>query len=401
MSESIQEILNPIESHLHIKVLLVDDQMIVGESVRRMLADEEDIELIFCSEPTQAIKIAQEVGPTLILQDLVMPDIDGLTLVKFYRATAKLKEIPIIVLSSKEEALTKADSFAAGANDYLVKLPDKIELIARIRYHSRAYINLLERNLAYSSLEKSQNALARELAKAGEYVVSLLPEPMNTKTIETFWRFIPSAQLGGDAFGYHWIDDENFAIYLLDVCGHGVGSALMSVSAYNVLRGNTIGGIDSRDPASVLSALNKSFQMSDHNGLYFTIWYGVFNKITKKLSYASGGHPPAFVIFENGEYLKLSNENFIIGGLPEFPYVSSEVELKLPATIFVYSDGVYEIEKPDHSIWELDEMFEFIQINRGEANYEIDALLKFVKELSGKTVLDDDYSMMKIIIKED
>ncbi len=401
MSESIQEILNPIESHLHIKVLLVDDQMIVGESVRRMLAEESDIEFYFCSEPVNAIKIAQEVEPTIILQDLVMPDIDGLTLVKFYRATAKLKDIPIIVLSSKEEALTKAESFAAGANDYLVKLPDKIELIARIRYHSRAYINLLERNLAYSSLEKSQNALARELAKAGEYVVSLLPEPMNTQSIETFWRFIPSAQLGGDAFGYHWIDDEHFAMYLLDVCGHGVGSALMSVSAYNVLRGNSIGGMDSRDPASVLTSLNKSFQMSDHNGLYFTIWYGVFNKTTKILSYASGGHPPAFVIFENGEYLKLSNENFIIGGLPEFPYISSEVELTLPATIFIYSDGVYEIEKPDSSIWELDEMFEFINENRGEANYEIDALLKYVQELSGKTVLDDDYSMMKIIIKED
>lgn len=400
MSESIQEILNPIESNLKIKVLLVDDQMIVGESVKRMLVDESDIEFYFCSEPTKAILMAQEVEPTIILQDLVMPDIDGLTLVKFYRATKKLKDIPIIVLSSKEEATTKAESFATGANDYLVKLPDKIELIARIRYHSRGYINLLERNIAYDSLQKSQKALASELAKAGEYVVSLLPEQINTPNIETFWRFIPSAQLGGDAFGYHWIDGEHFAMYLLDVCGHGVGSALMSVSAFNVLRGNSLGGVDYRDPAQVLASLNKSFQMSDHNGLYFTIWYGVFNKNTNKLKYASGGHPPAFALFENGEYLKLANENFIIGGLLDFPYESSEVELKLPTTLFIYSDGVYEIEKPDHSIWELDEMFEYIQQNRGDATYEIDSLLQYVRNMSGKTILDDDYSMMKIIIKE-
>ncbi len=277
MSQSIQEILNPLESHLKIKVLLVDDQMIVGETVRRMLADEHDIELHFCSEPANAISKAKEVEPTLILQDLVMPDIDGLTLVKFYRATAKLKNVPIIVLSSKEEAATKAESFSVGANDYLVKLPDKIELIARIRYHSRGYINLLERNLAYESLEISQKALAKELAKAGEYVVSLLPEPINTPTVETFWRFIPSAQLGGDAFGYHWIDDEHYAMYLLDVCGHGVGSALMSVSALNVLKGSSFTGVDYTDPASVLTALNKSFQMSDHNGLYFTIWYDILD----------------------------------------------------------------------------------------------------------------------------
>lgn len=399
MSQSIQELLSPLDSKLKIKVLLVDDQMIVGETVRRMLAEDNDIELHFCSEPANAIKMAQEVEPTLILQDLVMPDIDGLTLVKFYRATQKLKDVPIIVLSSKEEATTKAESFATGANDYLVKLPDKIELIARIRYHSRAYINLLERNMAYQSLEISQKALANELAKAGDYVVSLLPAELKTSNIDTFWRFIPSAQLGGDAFGYHWLDEDNFAIYLLDVCGHGVGSALMSVSAMNVLRGESLAGADYKDPASLLSALNKSFQMSDHNGLYFTIWYGVFNKSSKKLNYASGGHPPAYMILADGSSHKLANDNFIIGGLPDFPYTSTEVDLTLPATLFVYSDGVYEIEKPDNSIWDLDEMLDFLKNNSGDAHYEIDELLKFVKDLARKDILDDDYSMMKIILK--
>lgn len=400
MSDYIQDILNPLKSEYKIKVLLVDDQMIVGETVKRMLAEQPDIELYFCSEPAQAISTAKEIEPTLILQDLVMPDIDGLTLVKFYRATAKLKDIPIIVLSSKEEASTKAESFAVGANDYLVKLPDKIELIARIRYHSRGYINLLERNLAYESLEKSQKALASELAKAGDYVVSLLPEPLKTPLIETFWRFIPSAQLGGDAFGYHWLDNDNFAMYLLDVCGHGVGSALMSVSALNVLRGETLAGADYKDPASLLAALNKSFQMSDHNGLYFTIWYGVYNKTSQILKFAAGGHPPAFIISTDGKAQKLSNENFIIGGLTDFPYSSSEVKVELPAEIFIYSDGVYEIEKPDHSIWEIDEMCEYVENHRGDGNFEIDSLHEFVKKLSGKNILDDDYSMMKIIIKE-
>lgn len=399
MNNSINDALNPLKSSFKIKVLLVDDQLIVGETVKKMLAEDVDIELKYCQEPSMAIQIANDYEPTLILQDLVMPDIDGLTLVKFYRASQKLKDVPIIVLSSKEEATTKADAFACGANDYLVKLPDKIELIARIRYHSKGYINLLERNLAYQSLEKSQNALANELSKAGDYVISLLPSQMQSSEIDTFWRFIPSAQLGGDAFGYHWLDDENFAIYLLDVCGHGVGSALLSVSALNVIRGETLAGADYKDPANLLTALNKSFQMSNHNGLYFTIWYGVYNKITNTIKFAAGGHPPAFVVNNNGQYQQLNNENFIIGGIPDFPYESNEVKLNVPCDIYLYSDGVYEIEKPDNNIWELNEMCQFIANNRTSDCKEIDKLHEYVVEMSGKTILDDDFSMVRISIK--
>ena len=142
-----------------LKVLLVDDQAIIGEAVRRLLATEEDIVFRFCSDPTGALHIANEFAPTVILQDLVMPDIDGLLLVRFFRANAATRHIPLIVLSTKEEPKVKAEAFALGANDYLVKLPDKLELIARIRYHSKGYISLLERNDAYKALEQMANQL--------------------------------------------------------------------------------------------------------------------------------------------------------------------------------------------------------------------------------------------------
>ncbi|HEV3120955.1 MAG TPA: response regulator, partial [Isosphaeraceae bacterium] len=109
-----------------VTVLLVDDQMIVGESVRRMLADQADIQFHFCQDPSKAIETADAVAPTVILQDLVMPEIDGLQLVKFFRANKGTRQIPMIVLSSKEEPVIKAQAFALGANDYLVKLPDKL-----------------------------------------------------------------------------------------------------------------------------------------------------------------------------------------------------------------------------------------------------------------------------------
>lgn len=120
-------------------VLLVDDQLIIGEAVRRILAGQNGVKFHFCQNAADAIVTAMRVGPTVILQDLVMPGADGLDLVTRYRAEAATREIPIVVLSSKEEGETKAKAFANGANDYVVKLPDAAELVARIRYHSGAY----------------------------------------------------------------------------------------------------------------------------------------------------------------------------------------------------------------------------------------------------------------------
>ena len=143
-------------------VLLVDDQPIVGESIRRMLADEPDILYHYCSDPGQALALAAEVRPTVILQDLVMPDVDGLMLVRFFRKNPVTAAIPIIVLSSKEQALDKGRAFTQGASDYLVKIPDKIELLARIRLHSDRYRAETERDEAYRALD----ALRRKLEES-------------------------------------------------------------------------------------------------------------------------------------------------------------------------------------------------------------------------------------------
>jgi two-component system chemotaxis family response regulator WspR len=147
--------------HRKITVLLVDDQAMIAEAIRRALIDEEDIEFHYCSNPTKAINLASEINTTVILQDLVMPDIDGLMMVRYFRVNKASAKIPIIVLSTNEDATFKSEAFKLGANDYLVKLPDKIELIARIRYHSQAYINQIERDEAFRALEESQSQLAQ------------------------------------------------------------------------------------------------------------------------------------------------------------------------------------------------------------------------------------------------
>jgi two-component system chemotaxis family response regulator WspR len=151
------EVILPVERPL--MVMLVDDQSFVAELLQRQLTNEKDINFHYCQDPSQAVGTAEKIGPTVILLDFTMPSIDGLTLCNFFRAHPATRDIPIIMLSSNDDPVTKAQAFEAGANDYLVKLPDSIELIARLRYHSAAYINKLQRDDAYRALRASQMKL--------------------------------------------------------------------------------------------------------------------------------------------------------------------------------------------------------------------------------------------------
>ena len=149
----------PTPSDYHVMVLLVDDQAMVCEAIRRALASEPDIDFHYCADAREALTTAIQIRPTVILQDLVMPGIDGLSLVNQFRTNPTTHDIPIIVLSTNENPQVKGQAFGMGANDYLVKLPDRLELIARIRYHSRAFLNQLQRDAAYRALRESQQQL--------------------------------------------------------------------------------------------------------------------------------------------------------------------------------------------------------------------------------------------------
>jgi len=394
------------EPHLtehKVTVLLIDDQPMIGEAVRRMLAGEADITFHYCRDATKALEEAARIEPTVILQDLVMPDIDGLTLVKNFRANEATRETPMIVLSTKEEPAVKAESFALGANDYIVKLPDRLELLARIRYHSKGYIALLQRNEAYQALLESQKRLANEVKQAANYVQSLLPEKLRKGPIQTDWRFVPSAELGGDSFGYHWLDDDHFAFYLLDVSGHGVGAALLSVSAMNALRSQALPNTDFRQPSQVLFALNNAFQMDQQNGLYFTIWYGVFHKPSRRVDYSGGGHPPALLLggvtADQAKLHVLDSKGPMIGALPDLEYESGSTTLDAFAKLYVLSDGAYEIEKADSTMWPFNEFLAFMEQGpqEGLETSKMDQLIAHGRALMGKDEFADDLSIVELV----
>ncbi|MCT7954722.1 ATP-binding protein [Laspinema palackyanum] len=165
-----------------VTILLIDDRPLVGEVLRRKLGSEKDIEFFYCSNPVQAIPMALECEPTVILLDLVMPEIDGLMLLRFLRAHPKTQEIPVLVLSTEEQVSLKGEAFAAGASDYLIKFPDPIELIARIRYHSKAYINFLKQQEAYQELQLLHENLEQRVEERTKELRQTVENLQNTQT---------------------------------------------------------------------------------------------------------------------------------------------------------------------------------------------------------------------------
>ena len=372
-------------------VLLVDDQAMIGEAVRRICATQPNIEYHFCADSTQAVEMATRIAPTVILQDLVMPGIDGLDLVLHYRQCEATKLVPLIVLSSKEEAATKAEAFARGANDYLVKLPDPIEILARIRYHSRGYRALLERNAAFRQLEN-------ELDQAGEYVQSLLPPPFLAADVTVRGDFIPSAQLGGDFFGWRELSPEHLAIFLIDVCGHGVGPALLSVSVSNSLHAGGFSTEELLAPGRVMTRLNAAFPMSQHRGMYFTGWYGVLHRPTRTMTWAGAGHPPVMVARANGDFLELDSLGAPVGIVEGFEYEDSTVQLQTGDRLFLYSDGIVEIELPDGTVWCHSDFQRFARSDALLARDPLARMLEFTRGMQGRTQYADDVSLVEITL---
>ncbi len=249
-------------------------------------------------------------------------------------------------------------------------------------------------------LVQSQNTLAQELAEAAQYVKDLLPAKLKGE-VSTDWRFVPSSNLGGDAFGYHWIDKEHFAIYLLDVTGHGVSAALLSISVINALRSESLPLTDFRRPAKVLKVLNDIFQMDLHGNKSFTIWYGVYHRPTHRIVYASAGHPPAILTHgfspRKASLNRLKNSGIMIGCFPELDYEEESLELGGSSRLLVFSDGIFEIRKTDGSHGSYDDFINILN-EWSEGGHELDWLLeKSRKTLGGaEGFFEDDISVVQV-----
>ncbi len=385
-------------------VLLIDDQPMIAEAVRRMLASEADISFHYCSNPTQALKFARSCQPTIILQDLVMPEMEGLVLVRFLRAeNAPTKNVPLIVLSSKEEPIIKAKAFALGANDYIVKLPDKAELIARIRYHSKAYVNLLKRNEAEAILQSDNLRMRKELEMLRQMQRMILPTPEELEAIEGLeiaGYMEPADEVGGDYYDVLYTDDL-VTIAIGDVTGHGLESGILMVMTQTAVR--TLKEIKELDPVKFLDALNRTIyknvqRMNSEKNLTLVILTYYQGKIS-----ISGQHEETIVVRNGGQIERINTMNlgFPIGLEEEIiDFINhTSIELNTGDGIVLYTDGIPEAYSMDKKQYGIERLCEVISENWHNSAEEVkQAIIDDVKQHIGKQKVFDDITL--VVLKQ-
>jgi serine phosphatase RsbU (regulator of sigma subunit) len=245
-------------------------------------------------------------------------------------------------------------------------------------------------------VEQSEE-LDRDIAGASRYVLALLPPPLTAGPIRTEWNLLPSARVGGDAFGYRFVDERTFAIYLIDVSGHGASAALHAVSVINVLRQHALPRTDFRKPAQVMAKLNAMFQMESHGGMYVSAWYGVYDLETRRLAYCSAGHHPGFLVpAARDGAIPLRTKNLVIGATPEYAFKAGVADVPPGSMLYVFSDGAFEITTKTGEQWGVNDLVPLILGPAVPGTLEPQRLLDAVQGHSRTAALDDDFSMLVV-----
>lgn len=242
--------------------------------------------------------------------------------------------------------------------------------------------------------------LSGDIQRAASYVQALLPRPLRRGPVRTDWLFVPSSDLGGDAFGYTRLEDDRYAIFLLDVSGHGVGAAMHSMAVFHALRGKSL-PVSFDKPANVLDALNRAFQMDQHDGMYFTIWYGVLNVRTRLLEYASAGHPPAVLVDPvAGRVERLRTRNPPIGTISEASFTEASTAIDVGSRLYLFSDGAFELTDPAGSPWSLSRLESLIATGVTPGLSECVRIHSAIAQITGATRWDDDLSLLVVHLAE-
>ena len=387
------------------RVLVVDDSRLMRLGLIRALKDLGIEQVAEAGNGREALARIRDGAFDLMLLDIEMPEMNGLEVLQAIRQEPSLA-LPVIVISSSEQIETAVRCIEAGAEDYLPKTFNPTLLRARVttsiekkRLRDLDVLRVRQLQEEKDLLEQTRRRLDAELAEALRYVRASLPEP-TTAPLGIDWLYQPSTELGGDAFGYHWIDEDHFAVYLLDVCGHGVGACLLAVSAITVIRTGALPGVDFRDPAAVMGAISNAFPCEKHNDMYFTLWYGVYQRSTRALSHASGGHPPALLLSApdadgHCRTERVHAPGLIVGVMPDTLYDAQRIEVPEGASLVVLCDGCFEIRDQDGKDAGFEDFEAFMQ-RRGGQEDGLDALLGWARDRHGPGPLDDDFSIVRI-----
>ena len=262
-----------------------------------------------------------------------------------------------------------------------------------------------------------QKRLDEDLKAAGEIQQSLLPQKIAFgRKLDVAWEFEPCEHMGGDIFNVFQLDEHHWGIYVLDVSGHGVPAAMITVSVSQFLQlssGNLIKKAKTSSTnfeviksADVLAALDKEFPFERFDN-FFTITYLIIDTRTGNLKYSSAGHPPSILVRKDGKLELLAKVGPVIGtwGMrpadePANPFEEVELQIYPGDKLFIYSDGIVEYQNNHGELYGTESFYEKLkELNQEPVSDIVTNVIKSLMEFGNNLKPQDDITLLGLELK--
>lgn len=349
----------------------------------------------------------------LVISDWDMPQMDGLELCRLIRSHSFAQYVYVILCTGKDQKSDLITGMEAGSDDFITKPVDFAEL--RVRVSAAQRLMNLQSELASqnqnlrklnSELTEAYSRIERDLEAAAATQIRLLPKVYDLHPrVRLDWLFIPCRFLAGDMLNYFMADDRHLVFYHLDVSGHGIPAALLSVTLSKTLiplagspsiRPNPLDGrLELVSPRHVMAELNSRFQAEDDT--YFTMIYGILDVFTRELVYCQAGHPGPVLIRRHAAPIVLGEGGFPVGMMPGMIYEDGRLQMEAGDRLILYSDGLSECENAAGIRYEQQRLVEMLDQNR---DVSLEALMNGVREAlgawRGQAEFADDVSVLAL-----
>lgn len=398
------------------KILMVEDDLASRRLLEKYLKDWGH-EVASAEDGAQGWEMIQSGDFPMVISDWMMPNVDGPELIRRIRDDQRLPYVYIILLTAKS---TKGDIIAgleSGADDFVSKPFDKDELRVRIRAAERIVRleqHLAERNQKLEMLNQeilaANRRMKREMEAGARIQQALLPASLpDCDGFRFAWSFKPCDELAGDILNVFPLDDDHVGVYVLDVSGHGVAAALLSVTVGRLLtsmsdatsllhrREGTDGKVAIMPPAEVATELNRRFAWNPVTKQYFTLCYGVLNKRTRIFRYVSAGHPGPLYLPHDQDAEIIEEPAFPIGMIQDAVYAEQSLELRPGDRVYLYSDGITDALNPKRQPFAKDRLIRTLEKHRAlPLDDSLHRLLDSVITWSADSKIADDISMVAL-----
>lgn len=374
------------------RILVVEDHPASLRMLSRMLAKQ--YRVVPASSGHEAISLAREQSPDLVLLDIEMPGMDGFQTFEALKTDILPPAVPVIFLTAREDSQSREKGLEAGAVDYITKPYDSQELSIKVKNHLALYE-------ARKEIEARNRIMAREMEMASQLQNSLLPQEFpSCACVDFFVVYKPVSEAGGDFYDATELSEESMGFAQVDVSGHGVSAAMIGAMfkmAFQSFAKST------PSPARLMSIMNDSLFRVLPDSDFLTVFYGVLHTNTLKLVFTNAGHPkPLLFRRDSGSIEELEDGGPLLGAFPNMEYDEGSIVLNPGDRLLIFTDGVTEAARcSDGDDFYGDDRLRrtFLKSCAMESASALPYMMNNLEEFREGSTFDDDITLMLAVVR--